>query len=97
MRGADAVIQHHSGVDFALAVSPRPPQAGGPALEDRPYARPSPRPSRICRTTPNDPRTTRDQIFAELRNVAEQCERLAHRTNLVAVKLAQLPIRGEGE
>jgi hypothetical protein len=39
-----------------------------------------------------DPRVARDLLYAEVRNIAEMAERLAHRSRRVAVKLAQLPL-----
>jgi hypothetical protein len=45
----------------------------------------------------NDPRTTRDAIYAELRNISEQAEKLGHRARIAAAKLAELPARVEDD
>jgi hypothetical protein len=46
----------------------------------------------------NDPLILRDRVYSELRAISSACEKLAHRTNLVvAIKLATLPVRTEGE
>ena len=34
----------------------------------------------------------RDRLYAELRAISEQSERLAHRINVAATKLATLPV-----
>jgi hypothetical protein len=42
--------------------------------------------------TIDDPLIVRDRLFAELRSVSEQCQKLAHRANRAAVRLATLPV-----
>lgn len=53
----------------------------------RPYEKPK----------PDDPATQRDAIYAEMRNISEQAEKLADRARIAAAKLAELPVRVEDE
>jgi hypothetical protein len=39
-----------------------------------------------------EPQILRDKIYAELRNIGEQAERLAHRVSACTAWLAQLPV-----
>ena len=46
---------------------------------------------------PLDHRTARDRLYAELRNIAEQAEKLGHRARLAATSLTALPLRQDDD
>jgi hypothetical protein len=50
-----------------------------------------------ARNIPNHPRTARDRLYAELRNITEQADKLGHRARLAATSLATLPVRNDDD
>jgi hypothetical protein len=40
----------------------------------------------------NDPKTERDRLYAELRTIADLCQKLSDRTRRVAIRRPTLPV-----
>jgi hypothetical protein len=61
---------------------------GGPSM--RGFARPP-----FIEPSPTDAGSARDKLYSEMRNIAEQAERLAHRARIAAAGVATLALRDD--